>query len=223
MNLTLNSSRKRRLWNVIQTLKSTLRIPKQVVSYRILKSPLDSFFRSWPPKRPRRAMVWYQKWGRGTSPAEVTIEVQDRNCKADGGSQEKEREGESEKEMRGRKSGCLARRCDLYPDIPRNSGKRYFNDFQTRSMEDPRWPSLPLLSTCYISAAVVTLTLSAERIYILFLSPVIDDIKHFKYHPFAIKCQLSRNLEEINLNIVVHCACISDKKILSFKNVRITA
>lgn len=44
----------------------------------------------------------------------------------------REREkGEGEKRERGRG------RCDLYPDIRRNSGKRYFNDFQTRSMEDP--------------------------------------------------------------------------------------
>lgn len=42
--------------------------------------------------------------------------------------QEREREREG-RERRGR--------CDLYPDIRRNSGKRYFNDFQTRSMEDP--------------------------------------------------------------------------------------
>lgn len=94
--------------------------------------------------RKERAMVWYQKWGRGTSPAEVTIEVQDRNCKADGGSRRK-RGGRERREESERERTALVR-CDLYPDIRRNSGKRYFNDFQTRSMEDPRWPSLPLLS-----------------------------------------------------------------------------
>jgi len=47
---------------------------------------------------------------------------------------ERERDGDAGE----RKSGSLALRYDLYPDIRRNSEKRYFNDFQTRSMEDPR-------------------------------------------------------------------------------------
>ena len=57
----------------------------------------------------------------GQDPASKRQKVRERERK-----REREREGE---ERRGR--------CDLYPDIRRNSGKRYFNDFQTRSMEDP--------------------------------------------------------------------------------------
>lgn len=47
---------------------------------------------------------------------------------------QKVRERENGRGKRGRERRG---RCDLYPDIRRNSGKRYFNDFQTRSMEDP--------------------------------------------------------------------------------------
>lgn len=65
---------------------------------------------------------------------------------------------------------------------------------------------------------MVTLTLSAERIIHRFYVPIIDDIKNFKYHLFAIKCQFSEN-SEVNLNIIIlymRMYIIMDKKIVSF-------
>lgn len=52
--------------------------------------------------------------------SEATIEVQDRNCKAD-------------RILGGGERGAMR----SLPRYARDSGKRNFNDFQTRSMEDP--------------------------------------------------------------------------------------
>lgn len=116
--------------------------------------------------------------------------MQDRNCKADGGSREKEREREKCETER---AALSRRRCDLYPDIRRNSAKRYFNDFQTRSMEDPRGD----LRYHYFPRGIClpvqryrrgyTSTSSAERIYIQFSSLIINDFKSFNFRLSVFK------------------------------------
>lgn len=122
------------------------------------------------------------------------------------------RKRKRQKEVRERKSGSLARRCDLYPDILRNSGKRYFNDFQTRSMEDPRWPSLPLLSMRCISAgptSVVTSTSSAKRISTVSVNQStmtsnFSNIRFF-YDWIPIWQKFKRN--KLNLIIILRAYC----------------
>lgn len=115
------------------------------------------------------------------------------------------------KRKRGGKKKERALRCDLYLDIRRNSGKRYFNDFQTRSMEDPRWPSLPLFSTWYMSAGRTrySVIIRKTNVWLMMIIGYFSNINSFT----IIQMTILNNLDKLKC---YHIWCTKNCNIFSF-------